>query len=110
MRTVQEIFDLAMTHHYYSQGDRFMCCSLDSMYDDGLITKAELSMAINEIVYYMRQLIPWCTGSTTLYSILASSLKYRNCADRFTRYSVCRKIYSNWAARPYTLEEFKNVH
>lgn len=93
MRTVQEIFNLAIkTGAYKLNGERFMCLALDSMRYNGLITIDECQLAENEIERYLKYLGNKVKGGYLGVALERSGLPF-SFEDRL-------KIYQNWENRP----------
>lgn len=99
MRTVQEIFNLAIETGAYSKldGERFMCLALDGMRYDGQITIGECQLAENEIERYLTYL--GRKGGALEPALERSGLPF-SFEDRL-------KIYQNWENRPKPWESEK---
>lgn len=113
IRTVQEIFNLAISTGYYSFTKvecRFMCHALKEMYYDSIISEDECWQASTAIDEYMCELSGMSTAKhMPLSSILQSRFGHYP-TDRSLIYRVNRYIYSNWEYRPLAYTEYSTIH
>jgi hypothetical protein len=93
MRTVQEVFNLAISLNYYKNTGvaKYMCLSVNTMHAHTIVTLSELLRVEEEIEKYIG-------SSVTLKLALAScELPYQ--------FEDLLHIYLNWADRPNLIKK-----
>ena len=98
MRTLQQLFNLAIEQGEYREGD-FMCNSMKSLYHKGRITLKERGKAIKSLGEFVA---PNSTLANKLSDFDCRGLSSMQGSGEYNK--VQMRIYQNWSARRQILK------
>lgn len=98
MRTLRQLFNLAIEQGAYREGD-FMCNSMKNLYREGKITIKEREKAINALEAFVA---PHGTLANRVSDFDCRGLYPMQGSDEYNK--VQMRIYKNWAARSQILK------
>ena len=103
MRTLQQLFILAIEQGAYREGD-FMCNSMNRLYSWGKITVKEREKAINSLEAFVA---PYGTLANRVSDFDCRSLFSMQGSNEYNELQM--RIYQNWSARRQILKAQQKV-